>query len=554
MKHILKLYKMLKRNGSKGSSSSGAFLEVLIGLAVAGILGFLSYRFASVIQMFGGTTLIVIIIGILVTLGIIGIGFFTLIGRMYTSSDIEILITLPFSSVQIAILRVLSFLQLALGASFLFFMAPAIGYSFVFPIEAREWVGLILVSALLPIFVTSILASVVIILMRVLKLFRSRETLKVIGAVCMFFLLCAYYFLVNNDQEVNIEALLAKYMGVLDTIKSAIPVMGFSLEFITTGSVLNVLFVILSCVLAIVIFVVVAKTMYLQGAMNMLDANKGKMLTDEDVSKYCTRNNSLNSLIKKEYRMVRRNPAYLLHNFIVGALWPILVILLFKNMIPGLKTAMNEGVFKNLFGTVNFTGFAVASTMLSLLMLCVVNIPLIMQTIAYSSLSREGSSFMIMKQLPVPYEVQLEAKRRMALRVAHISVTGYATIIMIATAFLLNFSLLYCIVPIVIVFLFTEFHVNTDMRFGIKYADVNWDDEKTPTNKALPLALLSIAELFLFMIGIASISSMLIGNIITPLIGLVIIIIFGVALFVGNLLLVKGIKTSGVKKIRRLRF
>jgi len=558
MRRLLKLYIMLRKNNHSGDSANAAKANAamwgLIGLAASVALAVVCYKNADFVELLGGPFIIVLLTGLLVTMGVIGLGFFSLVTQMYMSSDIEVLITLPFSSIQIVVLRVLTFLRLALLASLGLTLIPTIGYALVCPISVRAWIGVVVTAIAVPTFSTALVAALVIVIMRILKVFQSRETLRIIGTGFLFLLLCFYMFFNSSDKSFDLQNVLLTVAEKGLDLKYLVPVIGFGLDFIAKGNVLYLGGELLCTLVMVAIFLGIAKTLYLHGAMSMQDAGRGKLLTEADMDKYCTQKKTMDALVAKEYRMVRRNPTYMLYNFIVGALWPILIVIAFKEVLSSFTEGMKGGLLSVIRGPLSFDGFAIATTIFVTFALAMVSLPLSMQTLGISSISREGKSFMIMKQIPVAYDVQIEAKRRMARNVAQVSISGYTVIIMIAAAILMKFSVLYCILPVLAVMLYTEMQVNANVAIGIKKANVSWDDEKAATRKPAPLVLLSTFAMLVFLIAGLVMLFALADHSLSPAIGLCIIVCLNLVIYALNVLFKHSIKKHGETVIRRLRF
>lgn len=555
MKKLLKLYKMMNKNnsskeGSNAVMGANTFIMLVIGTFVALGAGILSCKYAQMISMLGGITTVLLIVGFIATVLIFGLGVMTLINSMYMSSDIEVLITMPFSGTQIAILRVLSFFSLALAATMVAILAPCIGYSIAMPLDILTWILIVLTGFLVPVFAVSMTSIVIILVMSFLKIFRNREVLKFIGACVMFVLMCIYFFFSSDNSAVNMENAFASLARLIKLVQYTNPVVAFICNYINSGNILDLL-ISISCVgISVVLFIFVTKTFYLKGALNMQDAGSGKILSDAELEKRSKQKNVMNALITKEYRMVRRNSVYLLHNFFMGALWPIAVVLMFKQALPSIIEMINNSQNVN-FGGFNMEVFMLVETALTLIVLFIITIPLMMQTLAYTSISREGNSFSIMKQLPISYEIQLEAKRRMASYVAQASVTGYTLLIFIGISILLHVPIYYFVLPLIIVYLVTEMNVNLNMYMGIQKADVSWDNEKDIIDKPVLLVLCGLSPMIVTLIFAVVMFGL---GLVNMTIAFGTIVVIGIMLFVGSTLLKKRIMVEGEKKIRRLRF
>ena len=432
--------------------------------------------------MMGGVPIILSVSGLVAGIAIFAFGFFSLINSMYMSSDIELLITLPLSSTQIVLLRLLSFLGLAFGIGFVAIIPISIGFAVATSAGIISWVSIILEFIFVPVFATFITASVVILLMSVVRIFRNVDVLRYIGIGVLFILLCLYFFFANsNNSHVEVNSLITMLAGFGTTLQYVDPVSGFMSAFVTSGSIIDLLISIALLAASVLLFLIVAKFLYLEGALNMQSTSvSGKILNDEELNKACTNNGTYKSLVKKEFNMLRRNPAYSLNNFVIGFLWPILAIVLMYGTISSVSKmfAPSEGAQDP---TTISIRFVIMST--CLIMFIMILIPMTYQSIAYSSLSREGNSFPIMKQIPVDYKIQIKAKLTVAERIHHIQTTGYVLLGAIIIYLIMGVPVYFALCPALLAFTFTETAICMDMLDGYKRASVNWDNEKSIASK-----------------------------------------------------------------------
>ncbi|MBP5555893.1 MAG: hypothetical protein J6X94_13605 [Lachnospiraceae bacterium] len=554
MKRIISLYKMLNKNNAAGDDKGGSksILYIIIGVVVAILLGAAGYKFADIIEVVGGVSATLSFGGFVAGVVMLALGFFTMINSMYMSSDIELLITMPLSSFEIVILRIISFLKLAYGVCLAVIIPINLGYSFVKTTTAIEWTAIILVFILEPIFMTMITATVIILIMSLVKLFRNMDVLRYIGIIAAFVLLCAYFYFSGGDNKsIDATSIITQVAQFGATTKYVVPISGFLVDFLLTSNVIDILIDLAIMVGVVLLFVFVAKTLYLQGALNMQNtAIGGKILDDEALRKASTKKDVLKALISKEFKLVRRNPTYSLNNFIIGFLWPILAIVLFRTLASSVMAtfAAQEATMSQTYLNIEFTLYVSAALIFIILI-----IPMLYSTIAYSSLSREGKSFPVMKQIPVPYEVQIKAKLSIAERLHQITTTLYVAIITIVLDIIYNVPVYYALIPVVITFFTVEVFIYADMLAGYKGATVNWDDEKTAASKnnagLIVMYIMVALAMVILLIGGANVFP---ND--QPMLMLIIPAVITAVMVVLRVVLKKSVFKKGEKKIRSLRF
>ena len=539
----------------ESDANSERIAMIVIGLVIAAGLGFLAFHFADMLQAFGGGRILYALTGLLASIIVLCFGIFSILQNMYMSSDIEILITLPFSSMEIAILRVLSYLQKALIFTVICLIPVQVGISIRYMQPLSVYIVVLLSCIMIPVFITGVIAAIVILIMSFITLLRNIQILRYIGAFFGFLAILAYYFFASNE-EIDVKEVFNVAADISQKWKYSVPVVGLSQTYLSDGSVLYLLGALLLTVLVAVVFLFLADKFYLRGALNMQNAKVGKELSDAVFEKLCRQKKPIDALVSKEYRLVRRNPAYFTQNFLYGFLWPVVVLVMMKKLIPLFMTLFNSNASGNgsYMNWGDFDTFVFMTFILSVAITFIAWIPLFAETLAFSSLSREGNDFFIMKQIPVSYKDQLEAKRKMATRFSHITITGYVFILLVLMAILVKLPFYYIIIPVILTALFTEEYVAMDMLLGIRDANVSWSNEKTAATKSsTAVVLLAFVQLLVpgalaYAIG-GPFFEMLPG-----VLKLLPLFIVAIVLILLRILLVKRIYISGEKKIRRLRF
>ena len=525
---------------------------IIIGVAVAFILGYVGNKFADSIDAIGGVSATLSVTGLFAAIIIFALGFFSLINSMYMSSDIELLITMPLSATQIVMIRLLPFIGLAYGVGFVFIIPINIGLSIAGVVTALDWVAIILEFILTPLFVAFITASVVILIMSVVKAFRNVDVLRYIGIGALFILLCVYFYISGSRSEsVDVATLITNVAGVGSNVRYAVPVSGLLAYYEMSGSIISLLVSIVITIASVLLFLLVSRFLYLQGALNMQNtAISGKILNDEELSKACEKKDVFKSLLRKEYVSLKRNPTYSLNNFIIGFLWPILALALFGGTFSSIKGTFAPQEGQIIEQSVLDMRYELVFT--AMMMFIMILVPMIYQSIAYSSLSREGNSFPVMKQIPASYETQIKAKLNIAERIQHIQTTAYVLVISVIFNIIMGIPFYLALIPTILTFAFVEMSICIDMLEGYKKAHVNWDNEKEVANKDSGLLMGYYIISAFFIPGVCLLSMFLSGN--SVFFGLIPILILVAILFIIMIILRKKVLIKGEKRIRTLRF
>ena len=562
MNRILKLYRMLRKNdeGTQGQTedqkgSGGTKSAIwIVRLMIAVLLGFVGFRFADAIQTVGGGAVIFRMTGLVAGVVALCLGIFTLLKNMYMSSDIELLITLPFSSREIAILRVITCLLKSFIYTVILVLPVQIGLSLVFVQPAAVYIASILSCVLIPVFVTAAVSVLVMLVMAFVTLLRNIQVLRYIAAVLAFLGILAYYFFYGSDQAA-VSTMFSAAANLTEKWSYAIPVVGL-LQGYLAGSALNLLWAVLITAAAAALFLLGADKLYLKGALNMQNAKTGRSLTDEAFEKLCRKKKPVDALIAKEYRMVRRNPAYFTNNFLYGFLWPLIALLVMRRIVPDLLSSVadTQGGFSLPEYLAQPETFAFLTPILCAVITFVVWMPLMGGSFAFSSLSREGKSFFIMKQIPISYRDQLKAKRKMADRFAQLTTTAYVLVLLVLLCIIIGMPLYYIIIPVILTALFSAEFVAADMLAGIKGANVNWDDERIGAGKSTGLVLAVDLLQLLVPGGILAVMFLPGYETLSIAMQIVIVLLFAAVLAVLRVIFVRQIYIAGEKKIRRLRF
>lgn len=378
----------------------------------------------------------------------------------YFSSDIEKILPMPFKEHEIIGAKFFNTLinenaiELVLIISSLigFFIAGKLDFYAIFIIILA-----CLTIPILPLVYCSIICMVFMFLTRkitnkdiVSKFSNVLLILALISILVMAILLSNF-----NLDSFTLDLVDSKFMNVM---KYIFP----NIYFITdsmSGNLLSLLFYILITFGSVVIFFLVAKLLYFRG-LNQSNFKKEK--TKEITYKKTNKNISY---LKKEFKLLFKTPAFFSNCIIINFIWPffIALIVFLYDKTGNLNKILD--LYRNNDYTVHLA-FIIGIIIISILITAV-------NSIASSSISREGSSFYYMKLVPISYKAQIILKAITSIIVSFIGLFIY----ILAFSIIFRLGVINTILYILLSFISVVFISMLGVYMDTINPKLIWDDE-----------------------------------------------------------------------------
>lgn len=423
MKKTLQLMKFLHKAGGTrlGNNGKGTmeFLPQLLAiLAGTALFGFLGMKY-GVLQAFLGAPesmcqalfMIGAVLGVMLTLP-------QLLNYMYFSDDFSVLLSMPFSNSQILMAKMISSADWLVSISFIFTVPFAVTSGIVCGMGPMYYLTAVLACICIPLFVLPLLASVLMIIMFFVKGMRKSDTTKVIGALVGVAGLILYAVVMHSDK--NMGAIMTSVAGTAQKMSVILPINIFLGMILNGNAVFGILGLLGACILCMGLLMLLAKTIYLPAVLSMGESSsKAHAFDEKKLAKESRSRSMLGTYLKKEYRMVRRDPAFLMKGFLMTLIYPAIFLYMM--------------VFAS-SSEVSPLALAKLTTPGSCMMWCLVVTTLITfvsattNGIVCSSISREGEEIQFLKQSPVPFKIVLKAKYLLGLLVCAAGTTSYVLV------------------------------------------------------------------------------------------------------------------------------
>lgn len=387
----------------------------------------------------------------------------------YFSADIEYILPLPLKPYQVISAKFTAALISENIMQFMVVLAAMAGYIIAAGLPVWTWLCVILCMFTLPIIPLIYCGIIALITMYFTRFIRSKDRVnKITGALTILIILAIVLFCSNLDGF-NSEALTKSIAGdsaLLNVLNIILPHIRFIISGISGGNPFGVLIYLLINIVAIAVFLLLAQLMYFKGVVGISGSNTDKTSSKSKDSLGKLKLGKLSiTYFKKELLILFRTPAYFMNCIIINFVWPILLYLVY--VLQGQSNFLGE-FFDNLRN-----GSATAGL---IFVLCVSGISVLItsaNSIASSSITREGSHFAFMKYIPVPFMTQINIKAAVSITVGGIGMILYVIIAGVLFAMNPIFIAFCCFISLLSV-IFASY-------FGVYMDSVNpklvWDDE-----------------------------------------------------------------------------
>lgn len=331
-------------------------------------------------------------------------GFNIILNTFYFSSDIEHILPLPIKPKTLISVKFMSVLISESVMEFLFLLAAFLGFLIVTDFNVIAIIMSIIGVFTLPILPLVYCGIIVLLIMRFTKLIKNRnnmQTMLLLGLVIIIGMVGIGYL--NNDSITEFVHLLAigevKFIEIMNCI---FPNTYFLVKAVSNTDFLAFIIYLLVNGLAYAVFMLLADKVYVSGVKKISNnAIYHKESITETLS--TTKKQSyIKTYLLKELKLLMRTPSFFTNCILSNLLWPIVIILVY--LIQGQDNIIFE--FVNRYKQQESLGLLVV-------FISIFAISAILTTansIASSSISREGKHFPFMKYIPVEYKIQLNIK------------------------------------------------------------------------------------------------------------------------------------------------
>ena len=334
---------------------------------------------------------------------------FSSISLLYFSKDNEYILPLPVKPSQIIIAKTNIILFIEYFIEIIIGFIPLILYGILTMQGPIYYIFMIIVLLIIPIVPIIISSLFVMIIMSFSKFARNKNKFQVIATIFLIVFIMLMSFVSsssNNPSQEEIIQMVTKANGMTTMIKGYFPTLSFAIDALNINqfgkALINLLSLIVSSLAIYCIYILIAKKIYLKGAVGSLVSGKRTKKIDLKKGDY-TNSNVTKTYILKEFRILLRNPIYLVQCMLPAVLFPILMIGI---AIMGIvQEGGNISEISTMIPQEQANSVFIVAGILSLLQFFVMFI-----YISATAISRDGQNATFMKYIPLALDKQIMYK------------------------------------------------------------------------------------------------------------------------------------------------
>ncbi len=400
-----KYYYLKKRQRTWEPLVIAAALGPALAMAIAFIWNLTEKLFLAGLA-FGQPHLALLNGALLVGLAGLFFGFFSVLSAFYFSTDLPVLVPLPLQSWEILGAKLAVVLTGQYAINLIVLLPLCLRYGLLAGVGLGFVLSAVVVFFALPLLPLVLASLLAVLLMRAVNLSRHRDKLTLIGGLVLLVVTIGFQFWLQNslgaqDPEVIMEQLLSRADGLVRAAGRVFPPSVWAAQamaYAHTGQGwLNLLYLVLVSVLALLVLYLLGEKVFLQGLLQGLEGTRGSGKRRQ-VSLDREGRWPLLTLGLLEAKLFVRHPGFALNGLVGYVLVPAMVLL------PLFGQSLQNNPFELL--ALDRLPPAVVAGGIALFFMFMTAMSMIPAT----TFSREGGQLWIIRSLPLTIEQIIAAK------------------------------------------------------------------------------------------------------------------------------------------------
>ncbi|MGI6510258.1 MAG: putative ABC transporter permease subunit [Erysipelotrichaceae bacterium] len=363
------------------------------------IAGVFSYGTINTLMVVNQQTAFISLICLINVFSSIFETFITSSNILYFSKDNEHLLPLPFKPFEIVASKMNTLLVFSYFSEIFFGLVPLLVYGYLTKASILFYVYMLVVLLVIP-FVPVLLATLVMmVVMSFVNLSKHKALFQTLGIILVMAtsLTLSMYLSNNANTQEDLLIILNQADGLAQSLYSYFPTLRFASEALINLSFVALLLLVVISVATYFLMITVSNKLYFKGVVG--NSTTGSYSKKKVNKKDFVKGGVALSYVFKEFRCLLRKPVYFTQCVLPSLLLPIIMTISLSQGFGGISQMVNYGNQISRIENAEQVIFA------ALVLICIF---MSMYTyISITAVSRDGSSAMFMKYIPIPFYQQL---------------------------------------------------------------------------------------------------------------------------------------------------
>ena len=385
-------------SNKKGLKTKLTLYGILI-LYLLAVVGLVSYGLIDNLKSINQETTFIGLVLVLVTGVTLIQTIFSSINLLYFTKDTEAILPLPLKPYQIILARTNVIILVGYFVNIIIGLIPLVIYGIMLNCGVWYYVSVILALLILPILPIILVSLLVMIIMSFSKITKNRNRFQLFATILVIALVIAFSVFITKIEGETITdeqmiQMLSQANSMVDIIKGYFPTLQYAIDAVLSSSIVSGLIEFLKLIgftaIAYVLYVLLAQKLYFKGLIGNLYSGLKK--SNKKVNLNSKNTTISRSYIAKEFKILFRNPVFLVQCILPAVLFPVLIVGIVLVGFSGeeLQNIRNVAVITEGDKSMFFFIILAAIQFFSMIIY-----------VSATAISRDGSNAVFMKYIPV---------------------------------------------------------------------------------------------------------------------------------------------------------
>ncbi|HIU51327.1 MAG TPA: hypothetical protein IAB70_01680 [Candidatus Merdicola faecigallinarum] len=462
-----------QKQKSKNNKNIGyIILYGILFLYLAGLIGIMSYGMIHMLASIGQEKVFLGLFFLVLAAFMLIQNIFSSLNVLYFAKDIEYLLPLPIKPREMVQAKLNTILITEYIMELIIGITPLIIYGILTGAGILYYFAMIIILLVFPILPVLISTLIIMIIMAFSKLTKNRDKFQLITSLIAIVFIVGIQFAIGGkdySEEQMVQQLL-KANGMVEMITPYFVTIDPAIQALTAsnwlGAFIEIIKIIAISAGAYIIFLLAGTKLYLKGAVGSLVGASKKVKKLKEKNAY--RKNKVGiSYVKKELKILIRNPIYFMQCVLPALLIPVVFI------IAGLSGFMSqEGNVELNTLKAQIQPF-LENPITICVLLCILQFFSMMIYVSATAISRDGKNAIFVKYIPLSLYKQFIYKA-----IPNIIMSIIAILVTLAVAtYIINLPISINICIFVISFVLSVIQSYLMLLVDLKKPKLEWDTE-----------------------------------------------------------------------------
>ena len=462
-----------QKKKSKNNKNIGyIILYGILFLYLAGLIGIMSYGMIHMLASIGQEKVFLGLFFLVLAAFMLIQNIFSSLNVLYFAKDIEYLLPLPIKPREMVQAKLNTILITEYIMELIIGITPLIIYGILTGAGILYYFAMIIILLVFPILPVLISTLIIMIIMAFSKLTKNRDKFQLITSLIAIVFIVGIQFAIGGkdySEEQMVQQLL-KANGMVEMITPYFVTIDPAIQALTAsnwlGAFIEIIKIIAISAGAYIIFLLAGTKLYLKGAVGSLVGASKKVKKLKEKNAY--RKNKVGiSYVKKELKILIRNPIYFMQCVLPALLIPVVFI------IAGLSGFMSqEGNVELNTLKAQIQPF-LENPITICVLLCILQFFSMMIYVSATAISRDGKNAIFVKYIPLSLYKQFIYKA-----IPNIIMSIIAILVTLAVAtYIINLPISINICIFVISFVLSVIQSYLMLLVDLKKPKLEWDTE-----------------------------------------------------------------------------